>query len=89
MATLKTLEITNKVTEAIRVDAKSCAILVVTSEASNITVERSADGTNFSLIPDLTLAVNGTGEMNLIDIIEGQWLRVTSTGAITTCKILF
>lgn len=89
MATLKTLVITNKVTEAVRIDSNSCAIRVTTTEASVITVERSLDGNNFSVIPDVSLTVNNASdEMNLTDIVPGQWLRVVSTGMMTLCKIL-
>lgn len=90
MATLKKLEITNNVSEPVRIDGHRCAIRVTTTEASEITVERSIDGTNFSLIPDLSFTVNDTSdEFNLVDIVNGQWLRVSSTGEMTLCKILF
>jgi hypothetical protein len=89
MATLKTLVITNKVTEAVRIDSESCAIMVTTTEASTVTVERSVDGNVFAIIPNVSLVVNGSDGLNLTDIVPGQWLRVTSTGAITLCKILF
>lgn len=90
MATLKTLAIVANVSEAVRIDAGRCAIRVTTTENSNITVSRSVDGTNFSVIPDIILAVNNTSnEFNLVDIVPGQWLKVNSSGAMTECKILF
>jgi len=91
MATLKTLLITNKVTEAVRVDADKCMVMVTTTEASTITIERSAEGSVFALIPDVSIVLSGAGSgmENLTDVVPGQWLRFTSTGAITLCKILF
>jgi len=90
MGALNSLKITENVTEGVRIDGKRCVVRVTTTEASTITFLRSVDGTDFFLIPDLTWTVdNTTDEINLIDIVPGQWLKVSSTGAMTLCKILF
>jgi hypothetical protein len=90
MATLKDLSIAGNVSEPVRIDGTRCAIRVTTTEASTITVERSIDGANFSLVSDFSLAVDNTSdEFNLVDVVFGQWLKVKSTGEMTVCKILF
>ena len=89
MATLKELGITANLSDAVKVDGSKCAIRVTTSASSTVTVERSIDGTNFSTITDVTWTVNGSDEINLVDIMPGQFLRVRSTATMTVCKILF
>jgi len=89
MSTLKDLAIVANVSAAVQVNSESCAIRVVTSASSTITVQRSIDGVNFTDIPDVSLVVNGTDEMNLNGIVKGQYLKVSSTAAMTSCKILF
>lgn len=87
---LKDLIITDNVSEAVKVENEKCSILVTTSASSTVTFERSLDGTNFSTIPDVSLTVNSaTDQINLADIIPGQFLRVKSSGTMTACKILF
>lgn len=89
MATTKQLTITNNVTEGVQINAKSCAIMVTTAAAADITVSRSVDGTNFAAIADVVWAVNGTDVINLTDIIKGQYLKVSASAEMTLCKILF
>jgi ribose 5-phosphate isomerase len=88
MAGLKSLAIVSNLSESVKIDGTRCAIRVTTSASSTITVERSIDNSNFSAIPDISLTVNGSDEINLIDIVPGQFLRVRSTAAMSDCKIL-
>lgn len=89
MGTLKTLGITDNVSDGVQVNSNLCAIRVITSASSTVTVEQSIDGTNYSAIADISLTINGAGEFNLSDIVPGQYLRVKSTAVMTSCKILF
>lgn len=88
MPGLKNLVIVSNLSESAKIDGTKCAIRVTTSESSTITIERSIDNTNFSAIPDLSLTVDGSDELNLIDIVPGQFLRVRSSAEMTECKIL-
>jgi uncharacterized protein (DUF39 family) len=89
MGTLKTLGIVANVSEGVQVNANICAVRVLTSASSTITVEQSIDGTNYSAIADISLTIDGPGEFNLSDIVPGQYIRVVSTATMTDCKILF
>lgn len=89
MSTLKNLAIESNLSESVKIDGVKCAIQVTTSASSTITVERSIDNNNFSEIPDVSLTVDGIDEMNLVDIVPGQFLRVRSTATMTSCKILY
>ena len=85
---LKTLEITANVSEAVILQDSSISIQVETSDASTITFLRSSDGVDFSVIPDISLTVNNTvDEINLVDFKTGQYLKVSSTGTMTSCKV--
>jgi hypothetical protein len=88
MTTLQDLAIVANISAPARVIGNVCALRVTTTEASTITFQRSVDGTTFFDIPDISKALDGTDEYNLVDFAPGQFVRVKSTGEMTACKVL-
>lgn len=74
--------------EAVQAQSPNAAIQVTTTEASVITVQRSANGADYSDLPDFSLAVNGLDEFNIINMAPGQYFRVMSTGEMTKVNIV-
>jgi hypothetical protein len=86
---LKTLAVTDNVSESFQANGTTAAVRVTTSEASTITVERSIVNADFVAVPDLSWSIDGTDEFNVVDLVEGQFLRVKATaGVMTAVKVL-
>ena len=76
------------VSPAVCIETSGAAIQVKTDAEATVTVERAANGKDFTEVPDFSLKVTGTGEFNVVNAVRGQWIRIASTIAPVNCNIL-